>query len=288
MKPQDLRPVVDVLGIHVDAIDMPMAMERVHQMLASGAKSYICAVGVHGVMEAQRSPELAGVYAGAEMTIPDGMPLVWVGHRQGHAAMQRVTGPDFMAEVFRRRDFAGVTHYLYGGEPGVAEQLRTVLTHRFPGARIVGASAPPFREFSDEEEREFVAEVQRLKPDILWMGISCPKQELFMARYLPLLETKVMVGVGAAFDYHTGRIHDSAEWVKRAGLQWFHRLLQDPKRLWKRYLRNNPAFVYRVALQMLSTRGAALGATPPMPRIVQRPADAPRKINLTNPGVPGL
>jgi N-acetylglucosaminyldiphosphoundecaprenol N-acetyl-beta-D-mannosaminyltransferase len=259
MKLCSLHPVANVFGIEVDAIDMDRAMHSVRLLLSSPEKSYICVAGVHGIMEAQRVPALALAYAHADLIIPDGMPLVWIGHAQGHASMQRVTGPDFMLQIFRRPEFAHITHYLYGGEEGVAQQLRATLAARFPGVRIVGASTPPFHELSPEEEDRFVAEIRRLRPDIIWMGISCPKQELFMARYLPRIETRMMVGVGAAFDYHTGRIHDSAEWVKRAGLQWLHRLLQDPRRLWKRYLRNNPAFIFRITCQMLSLDRASAG-----------------------------
>jgi N-acetylglucosaminyldiphosphoundecaprenol N-acetyl-beta-D-mannosaminyltransferase len=254
MNPVKEFPTANVLNIRVDAIDMPRAVDRTRQMLRDERKAYICVAGVHGVMEAQRCPALARVYAGADLTIPDGMPLVWVGHAQGHRTMQRVTGPDFMVELFRRQEFANVKHYLYGGDDGVVEQLRDVLSRRFPHAHIVGTRTPPFRELSAAEERVLVAEIRSLKPDIIWVGVSCPKQELFMRRYLPLLDTKIMVGVGAAFDYHTGRIRDSADWMKRAGLQWLHRLLQDPKRLWKRYLRNNPPFICRIVWQLLLER----------------------------------
>jgi len=247
----EVHPAASVLGIDVDALDMEGALSRVARALRDGRKGYVCVAGVHGIMEAHRSPEIAAVYDGAAMTIPDGMPLVWVGHMQGHASMRRVTGPDLMLEVFRRKEFAGVTHFLYGGVEGVAEELRDKLTAQFPWVRIVGTGMPPFEDLSAAEEREFLARIAELKPDIVWIGLGCPKQELFMARYLPLLETTLMLGVGAAFDYHTGRIRDCSEWIKLAGLQWLHRLLQDPRRLWRRYLRNNPAFVWHVAGQFI-------------------------------------
>jgi len=247
----EVHPAASVLGIDVDALDMEGALSRVARALRDGRKGYVCVAGVHGIMEAHRSPEIAAVYDGAAMTIPDGMPLVWVGHMQGHASMRRVTGPDLMLEVFRRKEFAGVTHFLYGGVEGVAEELRDKLTAQFPWVRIVGTGMPPFEDLSAAEERDFLATIAELKPDIVWIGLGCPKQELFMARYLPLLETTLMLGVGAAFDYHTGRIRDCAEWIKLAGLQWLHRLLQDPRRLWRRYLRNNPAFVWHVAGQLI-------------------------------------
>ena len=246
--------MANVLGVEVDAIDMETAVRRMQYLVCANSKNYICVAGVHGVMEAQRSRDVACAYADAALTIPDGMPLVWVGHMQGHATMRRVTGPDFMLEIFRRKEFKRLTHFFYGGEIGVAQQLRAVMNRQFPNARIVGAETPPFRSLHADEEDRLIARIRMLRPDVIWVGISCPRQELFMRRYLPLLDTQVMVGVGAAFDYHTGRIRDSADWVKKAGLQWMHRLIQDPHRLWQRYLRNNPAFIWRIALQLLRER----------------------------------
>ena len=239
----------NVLGVAIDAVDMDQALQRVSALLASGLRAYVCVAGVHGVMEAQRQPELSRSYRGAAMVVPDGMPLVWVGRWQGFAAMRRVTGPDVMLEVMTRPEFSHYSHFFYGGVAGVAEELKQCFLERNPQARIVGVKTPPFHSLSRSEEDELIDEVARLAPDVFWVGIGCPKQELFMARMLGKLDTKLMVGVGAAFDYHTGRIRDCAEWVKRAGLQWLHRLMQDPRRLWRRYLRNNPEFIVRIALQ---------------------------------------
>lgn len=254
MKATDGRFAANVLGVDVDAIDMDGALKQIAAILESPRKGYVCVAGVHGVMEAQRSVQLFRAYSESEITIPDGMPLVWVGHMQGHEAMQRVTGPDLMREVFGRKEFAGMTHFLYGGQEGVAEELRDKLRERFPWVKIVGTYTPPFRDLSGSEQEQLVGTIRELKPDIMWVGISCPRQEIFMARYLPMLDTKLMFGVGAAFDYHTGRIRDCAQWIKRAGLQWLHRLIQDPRHLWWRYLRNNPAFLWHVAWQLSGLR----------------------------------
>jgi len=254
MKIAHSRPTAHVLGVVVDAIDMEAALDRIAAALHESRRGYVCVAGVHGIMEAQRSAHVAGIYADAQLTIPDGMPLVWVGRMQGHASMQRVTGPDLMLEIFRRKEFATVTHFLYGGVEGVAQELRDRLTAQFPWVRIVGACTPPHDDLSPAGHAQLIAQVADLSPDIIWIGLGCPKQELFMARYLPLLDTTLMFGVGAAFDYHTGRIRDCAGWIKRAGLQWLHRLLQDPRRLWRRYLRNNPAFLWRIALQLTGLR----------------------------------
>ena len=248
------NPCANVLGVEVEALDMEMAISRVAEVLQSGNRGYVCAVGVHGVMEAQRDPEVALAYADAAITIPDGMPMVWVGRIQGHTRMQRVTGPDLMLEVFRRQQFAYCRHFLYGGDDGVADRLASILRDRFPWAKIVGTYTPPFRELTHKEEAELIRTIQATSAHIVWIGISAPKQEKLMLRLLPRLNVKLMFGVGAAFNFHTGALRDCPLWVKQAGLQWLHRLIQEPRRLWKRYLRNNPAFLWCIALQLTRLR----------------------------------
>lgn len=255
----------NVLGVKIGALNMESAIQQLATSLEERRKGYVCLVGVHGVMEAQRDPQLASIYAGAALTIPDGMPTVWVGRWQGHAQMERVPGPDLMFEILRRKELAGYTHFLYGGKDGVAEELRAKIAEQFPWVQIVGTHTPPFRDLLPHEEEALAEQVRSCRPDIVWVGISTPKQERFMRKYLLRLDTTLMFGVGAAFDFHTGRIHDCAEWIKLAGLQWLHRLMQDPKHLWRRYLRNNPAFVWHIVLQLTgwrmypSARPASLG-----------------------------
>jgi len=248
------RPLAHVLGVDIDALNMEIALTHIATMLRAQRKSYVCVAGVHGVMEAQRSREVAAAYAASEFNLPDGTPLAWVGRLQGHSTMECVTGPDLMLEIFRRPEFSHVTHFLYGGVEGVAAELRDRLTRDFPGARIVGAITPPFRDLSFVEQNDFVATITELKPDIIWVGLGCPKQEIFMSRYLPLLNTRLMFGVGAAFDFHTGRIRLCAPWIKRAGLHWLHRLIQNPRKLWRRNLFIIPAFLWHIALQLTGLR----------------------------------
>jgi N-acetylglucosaminyldiphosphoundecaprenol N-acetyl-beta-D-mannosaminyltransferase len=205
-------------------------------------------------MEARRNNEVRRALENAMLVVPDGMPTVWMGRLQGLHEMRRVFGPDLMLETFRSVALADCRHFLYGGADGVADQLRLALRRRFPKCHIVGAYTPPFRPLNQEEDRELRLMVSQLNPDIIWVGLSTPKQELFMAEYLPRLETKLMIGVGAAFDYHTGQLKDSPQWIKQLGLQWLHRLVQEPKRLWKRYLINNPAFLSQVVLQLTGIR----------------------------------
>jgi N-acetylglucosaminyldiphosphoundecaprenol N-acetyl-beta-D-mannosaminyltransferase len=194
------RPAAKLLGISVEALDMELALKRIAGELVARRKGYVCMAGVHGIMEARRDPELAAIYASSVITVPDGTPTVWVGRWQGHKRMQRVAGPDLMREIFSRREFAGCTHFLYGGEEHVAEQLRERFTRRYPWARIVGTYTPPFRDLNAEEEQSLIARVRQLKPDIIWVGISTPKQERFMHRYLHRLDTTLMFGVAVGQD----------------------------------------------------------------------------------------
>jgi len=244
----------NVLGVAVSAIDLPRAVELAERWIADRQPGYVCITGVHGVMEAQRDIELRRILNHAVMNTPDGMPMSWVGHFQGLKEMDRVFGPDFMLSLCERSVEEGHRHFLYGGSPGVAEELKSALEARITGIRIVGTYSPPFRELRGEEEDELIAKVQACRPDILWVGLSTPKQERFMARYVDRLGVPLLVGVGAAFDFHTGRIRDCSDWIKRAGLQWLHRLAQNPRHLWRRYLRNNPVFVWKIALQLLRIR----------------------------------
>jgi N-acetylglucosaminyldiphosphoundecaprenol N-acetyl-beta-D-mannosaminyltransferase len=252
---QSFRPArANVLGVGVHAIDLRQALEIVHASIDTGKKGYVCVTGVHGVMEAQRSPEFRRILDDALLVTPDGMPTVWVGRLQGHERMRRVFGPDLMLEVCRRSVNSGHTHFLCGGKPGVAEQLGATLSQRFPGLRVVGTYTPPFRALSAEEEFDLIAAISNLKPSIIWVGMSTPRQESFMSSYIQRFETKLMIGVGAAFDLHTGKIKDAPHWMKQGGLQWLHRLCQEPSRLWKRYLVNNSSFAVKLAMQMCGAR----------------------------------
>ena len=244
----------NVLGINVSAVNLDTTVEMVDQWIAAGNRGYICVTGVHGIMEAQADPELKQILNNAFINTPDGMPMSWVGRIQGFQKMDRVYGPDLMASLCQISVARNYRHFLYGGETGVADLLKQRLENSFPGLQIVGTYTPPFRNLTGEEEEEIFRQIQELQPHILWVGLSTPKQERFMARYVDRLQVPLMVGVGAAFDYHTGRISDCSYWIKRAGLQWLHRLLQDPRRLWKRYLKNNPAFLWRISLQILMLR----------------------------------
>jgi len=247
-------PRANVLGVGISAVDLEEAAGLFRKALADGLRGYVCVTGVHGVMEAHKDPGLRRILNSSLLSTPDGVPMVWIGRLQGFSRMRRVFGPDLMRRVCEISAREGRTHFLYGGKPGVAEQLKTVLTEQFPGLQVVGSYTPPFRPLNAGEEQALARTVARLKPDIFWVGLSTPKQERFMARYSPMFETRLMVGVGAAFDYLIGSIRDAPDWVKAAGLQWLHRLIQEPRRLWKRYLVNNPRFLWEITLQMAKLR----------------------------------
>jgi N-acetylglucosaminyldiphosphoundecaprenol N-acetyl-beta-D-mannosaminyltransferase len=247
-------PYANVLGVKVAAIDLQEAIRRADLICHKRHSGYVCLTGVHGVMEAQSDVKLRSVLNGAFLNLPDGMPMTWVGWLQGHRRMDRVFGPEFMLEFCRFSVSRGYRHYLYGGDVGVATQLKESLLRSVPGLNIVGTFTPPFRPLDANEAQDLIEDIKRTQPDIVWVGLSTPKQERFMAEYLERLQVSLMIGVGAAFDYHTGRVRDCAPWIKRAGLQWLHRLLQDPRRLWRRYLTNNPRFLWYITLQLFGFR----------------------------------
>ena len=249
----------NVLGVGVHTIDLPTAASIIESAVREGTKGYVCVTGVHGVMEAQSDPEFRHILNHALLVTPDGMPTVWVGRMQGNSTMKRVFGPDLMLEVCRHSAGNGIRHFLYGGNPGVADELAERLRHMFPGIEVVGAFTPPFRPLVPSEKLALEAQLESARPDIIWVGLSTPKQEKFMAANFRRLSCKIMIGVGAAFDIHTGHVKDAPQWIKDAGLQWAHRLCQEPRRLWKRYLLNNSAFLAALCLQLMGLRRYPLG-----------------------------
>jgi N-acetylglucosaminyldiphosphoundecaprenol N-acetyl-beta-D-mannosaminyltransferase len=247
-------PRANVLGVGVHTLNMNTAVDAIETALVDNAKGYICVTGVHGVVEAQRDEKFRAILNRAFLVTPDGMPTVWIGKAQGYREMERVYGPDVMLEVCRRSVEKGYSHFIFGGNEGVAQDLATKLRIRFPGIKIVGVYTPPYRSLNEDEEAELITLVRSLQPDLFWVGLSTPKQERFMSAYLDRLDVKIMLGVGAAFDIHTGRTKDAPKWMQRSGLHWLFRLLQEPRRLAGRYIVNNPLFIYQIILQLLGLR----------------------------------
>jgi len=245
---------VRILGVKVHATNMDRAVSRLETAVQNGEKGFVCVTGVQGVMEAQMNADLKSIMNRSLLTIPDGRPTVWVGWLRGQWQMRQVTGPTMMLRICDLSREKGYTHFFYGGNDGVADELKANLTARYPGLKVVGTYTPPFRALTAEEEADLIRKVAETKPDFFWVGLSTPKQERFMDQYGPKLDAKLMLGVGAAFDMHTGRIQDAPYWMKFTGTQWIHRIYQDPKRLWKRYLVNNPKFVWQITLELLGIR----------------------------------
>jgi N-acetylglucosaminyldiphosphoundecaprenol N-acetyl-beta-D-mannosaminyltransferase len=242
-------PRINVLGVGISAINLAHAVTAIDEALRERRKGYICVTGVHGVMEAQRAPDLKRIHNESFLTTPDGMPMVWMGRLRGAHHMSRVYGPDLMHDVLQMSAQRGYRHFFYGGAGGVADELRRVIVQRFPGLQVVGTYEPPFRPLNPSETRALQEEVAQCRPDMMWVGISTPKQERFMAECLPKLDVTLMAGVGAAFNFHCGRVRQAPRWVQRSGFEWLYRCVREP-RLWKRYGVIVPSFLVRAALQL--------------------------------------
>jgi N-acetylglucosaminyldiphosphoundecaprenol N-acetyl-beta-D-mannosaminyltransferase len=245
---------VNVLGVGISAINLESAVETLVASLREGRRGYVCVTGVHGVIESQSDDALRRIHNRSLLTTPDGMPMVWMGKLAGRRDMSRVYGPDLMERVMAWSAVNGATHYFYGGNTGVADLLSERLQNRFPGLKVAGTYTPPFGPLPAEEEERLRRQLDELQPDFFWVGLSTPKQERFMAAYIDRFPVKIMLGVGAAFDFHAGRVQQAPRWIQRSGFEWLYRLIQEPRRLWKRYLRNNPLFVWKVGGQLSGLR----------------------------------
>lgn len=252
---------VNVLGVGISALNLPLAAQAVDDALREKRKGYICVTGVHGVMESQQDAELKRIHNRSFLTTPDGMPMVWMGRRQGVAHMGRVYGPDLMLEVFRLSEQRGYKQFLYGGNNGVAEAMRAEMARQFPKLPVVGTYEPPFRPLTADEERNLIAQVAAAKPDIMWIGLSTPKQERFMAQYLPKLDVTLMAGVGAAFNFFTKRVPQAPRWMQRSGLEWFYRFINEP-RVRRRYLSIVPRFTLAALAQQSGLKKHELELNP--------------------------
>lgn len=247
-------PRANILGVGISALTMRWTLEIIDSWIERDERRYICVATVHSVMEAQRDPALRAILNQSGLTTPDGMPLVWLSRRLGFPHVERVYGPDLLLALAEHGLERGYRHFFYGGAPGVAERLADRLRERFPGIRIAGVYAPPFRPLLREEDALVVALINRLRPEIVWVGLGCPKQEHWMAEHVERLEVPVLIGVGAAFDFLSGVKRQAPRWMQHHGLEWLFRLAQEPRRLWRRYLLDNPRFVLAVALQLSGIR----------------------------------
>ena len=247
-------PRLNILGVGISPITMQDALDRISTWIENGARQYVSVCVVHTIMECQYSETMRRAVNGAGMATPDGMPLVWLGKWKSQFKVSRVYGPDLMLALCQLSITRGYSHYFYGGASGVPELLAQKLTHRFPGLKIAGTYSPPFRPLTPEEDAHIIEQINQSKPDIVWVGLGTPKQDLWMAAHRQQLTAPVLIGVGAAFDFHTGRIPQAPTWMQQAGLEWLFRLWQEPKRLWYRYLVYNPLFVLSILAQILKLK----------------------------------
>ncbi len=251
---------VNILGVGVSAVNMQTTLDIIDGWIARRESHYVCVTGVHGVMESQRDETLRQIHNVAGLVTPDGMPLVWLSHLKGFRYVSRVYGPDLMLALCERSIERDYRHFFYGGAEGVPERLATSLQRRFPGLLVAGTYSPPFRPLATEEDAQVVQMINEANPDVVWVGLSTPKQEQWMATHTGRLIAPVLIGVGAAFDFLSGRKRQSPRWMQRSGLEWLFRLFTEPHRLWRRYLVNNPLFVTLVLLQALGLRRYSLEA----------------------------
>jgi N-acetylglucosaminyldiphosphoundecaprenol N-acetyl-beta-D-mannosaminyltransferase len=253
-RPQDIR-VCDILGLPIAMTDYTEAMDAMDGMIARREAGYVCATAVHAVMVAQTDPEMREALERSTLTVPDGMPLVWAANMLGEDLSDRVYGPELMLRYCERSCDRGHRVFLYGGrDQGSLAQLALNLRLRFPGIKIVGGYSPPFRTLTDDEDKAIADQINVARPDVVWVGIGVPKQEKWMARMRHRLEAPVLAGVGAAFDFHAGRVSMAPEWMQSRGLEWTYRIAQEPRRLLPRYLIHNPRFVAKLAAQLVRER----------------------------------
>ena len=238
--PSDNR--TDILGVGVNSINLDDAVATIEHWIGERSQNYVCVTGVHGVMESRRNETLRLIHNRAGLVTPDGMPLVWLSRLLGKRGTARVYGPDLMRKMTAVSSLRGYRQFYYGGAEGVAETLKQSLLISHPELQVVGTLCPPFRALTPEEDQAVVDAINAARPDIVWVGLSTPKQEFWMASHLGRVKAPVMVGVGAAFDFLAGTKRQAPLWMQRNGLEWLYRLCSEPRRLWRRYAYIVPGF----------------------------------------------
>ena len=247
--------VFKVLGVQVHALQIPDVIRRMEAWISQRCASHFIAVAnVHVLMEARHSPSFRRVLDSADLCVPDGMPLVWIGRSRGYSLKHRVYGPDLLLDFCRQTSTKAYRHFFYGGASGVPEALAAKLKCQFPMLEVAGTYSPPFRPLTPEEDASIVDMINRAGADVLWVGLGCPKQECWMYEHREQLRVPVLVGVGQAFDLHAGRLKQAPAWMRGNGLEWLFRLLAEPRRLWRRYLIYNSEFVFSALLEFLGAR----------------------------------
>lgn len=248
-------PTFKVLGVNVSPLQIPDVVAKMEDWIrARDGCRYIAVTGMHGVTEAQHDAQFKRVLNSADLVVADGMPLVWLGRKRGFPMQRRVYGPELMSTFCAQMRTRGYRHFLYGGNPGVADGLAAKLQERFPGLKIAGTCSPPFRPLTHDEDEHNIATINDSRADVVWVSLSEIKQGTWMHAHRHRLTAPVLVGIGAAFDFHAGLKKQAPAWMRENGFEWLFRLLQEPRRLWRRYLVYGGEFVYLVALEQLGIR----------------------------------
>jgi N-acetylglucosaminyldiphosphoundecaprenol N-acetyl-beta-D-mannosaminyltransferase len=242
----------DILGVRVSAINLDDAVETVERWIREGSRNYVCVTSVHGLLESRRDEQLRDIHNGAGLVTPDGMPLVWLSRLSGKSRTERVCGRDLMRRLTAVSTRRGYRQFYYGGAKGVAEKLKQALTAAYPDLAVAGVLSPPFRGLTREEDDVIVDGINAARPHIVWVGLSTPKQERWMAAHLGRIDAPVMIGVGAAFDFLAGTKRQAPIWMQRSGLEWLFRLCSEPRRLWRRYAYIVPGFAVLATRELLS------------------------------------
>lgn len=234
-----------VLAVRISAVSPERVVEQVLRMVEDREHGTINVCTVHTLLECVDNPALAAIVNGGTLAVPDGMPLVWLGRRAcPQAGVQRCYGPDLMLAICGAGLERKLRHCLYGGSPPVLEALERNLTRKFPGLQVVERISPPFRDLTGAEAAETAERINRAAPDVVWVGLGTPKQDLWMGAFRSRLDAPVLIAVGAAFNFHAGMLDQAPRWMQRGGLEWLYRLLKEPRRLWRRYLIGNPRFLW--------------------------------------------
>jgi N-acetylglucosaminyldiphosphoundecaprenol N-acetyl-beta-D-mannosaminyltransferase len=243
-------PSFRVLGVPVHAVQIPGVVAQIQSWIRSSVEGrYIAVTGMHGIAESRNDSDYRRALESADLVVPDGMPLVWLGRWHRHPLKRRVYGPELM-ETFCRETGSAYRHFFYGGGPGIAQRLADSLHQRY-GIVVAGTYCPPFRSLTTDEQREVASYVNEVSPNVLWVGLSTPKQEKWMYENRNQLSVPVMLGVGAAFDFGCGRTRQAPAWMRENGLEWLFRLSTEPQRLWRRYLITIPKAAGLVFLELL-------------------------------------
>ncbi len=246
---------VGVVDVRLALIDYEHTLDWIDAMVDQRKRGYVCVCNVHTVMASSEDAELRAALRQSSMNLPDGQPLVWAIKGLGHTLPGRVYGPELMSRACLRAAATGQRFYLYGGRnQGALVQLALNLRRSYPGLKIVGGYSPPHRSLTEAEHGAVVREINQSRADVVWVGIGVPKQEKWMAEFRSSLDAPVLIGVGAAFDFHAGLVPQAPNWLQEAGLEWAYRLAHEPRRLWRRYLRYNPMFMAAFARQLLAAR----------------------------------